>query len=78
MKLLFCQAISSDRGSGPVDRGGNHFDGSLRVALACGKQNCKVAWSAEVGVKEIAEVQGLCRALCETNISKTQFLKLMD
>ena len=39
---------------------------------------CEVAWSAGIRVKEIANKQGLCRALCKTNIKETQFLKLMD
>ena len=34
MKLLFRQVISSDLESGPVDKSGNRFDGSQRVALA--------------------------------------------
>ena len=39
---------------------------------------CEVAWHAEIGIKEIADEQGLSCALCKTDIGKTQFLKLMD
>ena len=39
---------------------------------------CDVAWSAGIRVKEIANKQGLCRALCKTDIRETQFLKLMN
>jgi hypothetical protein len=41
-------------------------------------KDCEVAWSAGVGVKEVADTQGLYHALCKTNIRETQFFKLMD
>ena len=42
MKLLFLQVKSSDLESGPVDKSGNHFDGSRRVALA---HSTRILWS---------------------------------
>ena len=41
-------------------------------------KDCEVAWGAGVGVEEIANVQGLNRALCKTDVGKIQLLKLMD
>ncbi len=41
-------------------------------------KDCEVAWGAGVGVEEIANVQGLNRALCKTDVGETQLLKLMD
>ncbi len=41
-------------------------------------KDCEVDWGAGVGVEEIANVQGLNRALCKTNVGETQLLKLMD
>ena len=68
MKLLFRQVISSDLESVPVDKSGNHFDGSPRVVLAHEKQilwSCLVWWSRHKGNHRR---QGLCCALCKTNI----------
>ncbi len=52
MKLLFCQVVSSHLGSGPVDRWGNHFDMSPRMAPAHGMWklwSCMECWSWSKG-----------------------------